>query len=79
MAFDEGFQATISDLLAMPFSIVLVGFPIFLSRDFLMGAVTVRLILRQTAHADPHRFLLGFDLERLLVGLENFSHPRDER
>jgi hypothetical protein len=73
-AFDDRFSRGSSDLFAVTIGVVFVGFAVLFAGDFFVGAVAERLVLRQAAHADPRGFLLGFDLERLVIGFKDFSH-----
>jgi hypothetical protein len=58
----------------MPFGIVFVNLPILFARYRFVRAVAIRLVFGKAAHADEDRFLLGLNLERLLVGFQDFAH-----
>ena len=67
---------SMSDFVAMPFRVVLVGFAVFLVPGSLMRAVAERLVLGESAHANPDGFLLGLDLQRSLIRFNNSPHRR---
>jgi hypothetical protein len=56
--------------------VVLVGFAVLFIPGLFMRPIAVRFIHGQAAHADPNRLVLRLDLERTLVGFEDFAHQR---
>lgn len=62
------------EFLPMTFLVVQVGFAGCFVPGHFVRSVAKRLILGQAAHANPNRFILRLNLERSLVGFENFAH-----
>jgi hypothetical protein len=58
----------------MAFGVVFVGFAVFFVLSGLVRAVAERLVFGKSAHANPDRVLLRFDLKRSLVGFQNSAH-----
>ena len=58
----------------MTFRIVFLGLAVFFATHGLVRAVTERLVLGESAHANPDRFLLRFDFKRSLIQFQNFAH-----
>ena len=56
------------------FLVVVVDFSAFFVPGLLVGSVTKRLVLRETAHANPDRGFLRLNLERSLGGFEDLAH-----
>jgi hypothetical protein len=56
------------------FLVVLVGFSAFFVPGLLVRSVTKRLVLRETAHANPDRGFLRLNLERSLGGFQDLAH-----
>jgi hypothetical protein len=56
------------------FLVVLVDFSAFFVPGLLVRSVTKRLVLGETAHANPDRSLLRLNLERSLGGFEDLAH-----
>lgn len=50
----------------MALRVVVVNLPILFAGNSFMGAVAKRLIFREPTHANPNRFRLRFDFERLV-------------
>jgi len=69
-------QRSALHFVAMPFRVVFVGLAVFFVTRGFVRSITERLILRQAAHANPDRFLLGFDFKRSFVRFQNFAHCR---
>jgi len=65
-----------SDFVAMAFRVVFVSFAVFLVARRLVRPVAERLVLGESAHANPDRFLLRFDFKRPPIRLQNFSHGK---
>ena len=49
---------------------------VFFVGYFFVRPVAIRLILRETAHANPDRFFLRFDFQRLFVRLDDPAHEK---
>ena len=64
----------LTDFPPVAFLVVLVDFSAFFVPGFLMRSVAKRLVLGETAHADPNRRLLRLYLKRSLGGFKNFAH-----
>jgi hypothetical protein len=58
----------------MAFLVVLVNLTALFIRGLFVGSITKRLILGETAQADPNGFFLRLYLERSLVGFEDCAH-----
>jgi hypothetical protein len=56
------------------FLVVLVDFSAFFVPGLLVRSVTKRLVLGETAHANPDRSFLRLNLERSLGGFEDLAH-----
>jgi hypothetical protein len=63
----------------MTFRIVFLGLAVFFVTHGLARAVTERLVLGESAHANLDRFLLRFDFERSFVRFQNFAHGMNLR
>ena len=61
-------------LVAMSFRVVFVRLAVFLVPGGLVRAVAERLVLGQTAHANPDRFLLRLNFKRPFVRFQYFAH-----
>ena len=64
----------LTDFPPVAFLVVLVDFSAFFVPGFLMRSVAKRLVLGETAHADPNRRLLRLNLKRSLGGFKDFAH-----
>ena len=63
-----------SDFVAMSFCVVFVSLAVFLVTRGLVRPVAERLVLGQSAHANPDGLLLGLDFQRSLVRFNNSAH-----
>ena len=63
----------------MTFVVVFVGLAVFFVSYFLVRAIAIRLVLRQSAHANPDRAFLRLDLERLFIGFDDSAHDVKDR
>jgi hypothetical protein len=62
------------DLPPVAFLVVLVDFSGFFVPGLLVRSVAKRLVTRETTLADPDRLFLRLNLERSLVGFQDFAH-----
>ena len=60
----------------MSLRVVLVSLAIFLVPGGLVRAVAERLVLGESAHANPDGLLLGLDFQRSLIRFNNSPHRR---
>jgi hypothetical protein len=61
----------------MAFGVVFVSFAVFLVPGGLVRAVAERLVFGKSAHANPDRLWLRFDLKRSVVGFHNSAHTHN--